>query len=309
MWSFSISGEAFGGIASYIGVNTTTPVDAKYAQYNVSTSNVDNSGLTTTVANDMLVYAVGIVAATSVNDPAGFTEKAYTASNSLTTAEMSQNIFASVGTTGTIHGTLNVSNSNITQLIALEPAATPTPTPTPTSTPTSTPTPTPTPPSGISLRATAIGNNGAGGSTLAISPPPGTANGDVMVAFVVVQTAGNAITPPAGWNLVLQQDSSAAIATATYEKVAGSSEPATYTWGFGTAGEASGGIASYIGVNTTTPVDASNAQYNSSTSNVDNSGVTTTTANDMLVYAVGIIVPTTVNVPSGFTEHRKSTRL
>ncbi len=279
MWSFSISGEASGWIASYIGVNTTTPVDAKYAQYNVSTSNVDNSGLTTTVANDMLVYAVGIVAATSVNDPAGFTEKAYTASNSLTTAEMSQNIFASVGTTGTIHGTLNVSNSNITQLIAL-----------------------PTPPSGISLRATAIGNNGAGGSTLTIGLPPGTTSGDVMVAFVVVQTAGNAITPPVGWNPVLRQDSSASIATATYVKVAGSSEPATYTWSFGTAGETSGGIASYMGVNTTTPVDASNAQYNSSTSNVDNTGVTTTTANDMLVYVVGIAGATTVNVPSGFIE-------
>jgi hypothetical protein len=123
-----------------------------------------------------------------------------------------------------------------------------------------------------------------------------------MVAYVVVQTAGNTITAPVGWNLVLQQDSSSSIATASYVHVAGSTEPASYTWSFGTAGEASGGIASYIGVNTTTPVDASNAQYNSSTSNVDNSGVTTTTANDMLVYAVGITVPTTVNVPSGFTE-------
>src|SRR5260221_14752437 len=90
--------------------------------------------------------------------------------------------------------------------------------------------------------------------------------------------------------------------SATYEKVAGSSEPANYTWSFGTAGEASGGIASYMGVNTTTPVDASNAQYNPNTSNVDNSGVTTTTANDMLVYVVGIAGATPVNDPSGFIE-------
>src|SRR5260221_1050271 len=101
-------------------------------------------------------------------------------------------------------------------------------------------------------------------------------------SHVIVRTAGNTITPPAGWNQVLRQDSGSAISTATYEKVAGTSEPASYTWSFGTAGEASGGIASYIGVNTTTPVDASHAQYNSSTSNVDNCGVTTTTANDML---------------------------
>jgi len=125
---------------------------------------------------------------------------------------------------------------------------------------------------------------------------------DTIVLHVVVRTAGNAITAPAGWNLVLRQDSGASISTATYVKVAGTSEPASYTWSFGTGGQASGGIVSYLGVNTTTPVDASHAQYNSSTSNVDNSGVTTTTANDMLVYTVGITVATTVNVPSGFTQ-------
>jgi uncharacterized protein YbdZ (MbtH family) len=285
-WSFGTSGEASGGIASYLGVNTTTPVDAAHAQYNASTSNVDNSGVTTTVANDMLVYTVGIAAATTVNVPSGFTQAWRTASSSLTTSEMSQELFAATGATGTMHGTLTSSYSNITMLIALRPAgATP-----------------PPPPAGISLRAAAASNNGAGGSSLSISVPAGTTSGDVMMAFVIVQTAGNTITPPAGWTKVLRQDTSSAIATVSYVKVAGSSEPASYTWSFGTAGQASGGIASYIGVNTTTPVDASHAQYNSSTSNVDNSGVTTTTANDMLVYAVGIIVPTTVNVPSGFTE-------
>src|SRR6266566_6923993 len=232
-------------------------------------------------------------------------------SGSQTTSEMSQEIFASTGATGTIHGTHNGgANSNITMLIALEPAgatSTPTPTPTSTSTPTPTPTststPTPTPTStptpqpggGIALRTTAAGNNGAGSSTLTIGLPAGTQSGDVMVAHLIVQTAGNSIAAPPGWNLVLRQDSASAIAIATYVKVAGSSEPASYTWNFGKAGEALGGIASYIGVNTTTPVDAAHAQYNNTTSNVDNSGLTTTVANDMLVYAVGIAVATTVN--------------
>jgi uncharacterized protein YbdZ (MbtH family) len=285
-WSFGTSGEASGGIASYIGVNNSTPVDAAHAQYNASTSNVDNSGVTTTVTNDMLVYAVGFAAITTVNVPSGFTEQWRTSSNSLTTSEMSQENFASVGATGPIHGTLSVSNSNITMLIALKPAgATP-----------------PPPPSGISLRAAATGNNGAGASSLTIGQPAGTSSGDVMVAHVVVRTAGNSIAAPAGWSQVLRQDSPSAISTATYVKAAGSSEPATYTWSFGTSGEASGGIGSYIGVSNSTPVDTDHAQYNASTSNMDNSGVTTTAANDMLVYAVGIVVATTVNVPSGFTE-------
>src|SRR5260370_33868916 len=83
-------------------------------------------------------------------------------------------MFAATGATGTIHGTHNGgANSNITMLIALEPAGAATPTPTPT--PTSPPTPTPTPPGGgISLRAAATGNNGAGRSTLTIRLPAGT---------------------------------------------------------------------------------------------------------------------------------------
>jgi predicted TIM-barrel enzyme len=286
-WSFGTSGEASGGIASYIGVNTTTPVDASHAQYNASTSNVDNSGVTTTMFNDMLVYAVGIITTTSVNVPTGFTQVWGTSSTSSTTSEMSQEIASSIGATGTIHGTLTGgANSNITMLIALELSPT---------------APAP-PPAGITLRAVATGNNGAGSTSLTIGLPAGTSSGDVLLAHVIVRTAGNVITPPTGWNLVLRQDSSSSISTASYVKVAGSTEPTSYTWSFGTSGQASGGIASYIGVNTTTPVDVSHAQYNASTSNMDNSGVTTTTTNDMLVYAVGIIVQTSVNAPTGFVE-------
>src|SRR6266481_1973162 len=61
----------------------------------------------------------------------------------------------------------------------------------PTATPT--PTPTPLPGGGISLRAIAIGNNGAGDSSLTIGLPAGTSSGDVLVAHVTVQSAGNAI--------------------------------------------------------------------------------------------------------------------
>src|SRR5260221_5724868 len=106
-----------------------------------------------------------------------------------------------------------------------------------------------------------------------------------MVAHVIVQTTGNSIAAPSGWNIIKRQDTSTNISTATYWKVAGSSEPTNYTWTFGTSGEASGGIGSYIGVNTTTPIDANHAQYNNGVSDVDNAGVTTTVASDMLAYA------------------------
>src|SRR5213078_335665 len=118
-----------------------------------------------------------------------------------------------------------------------------------------TPTPTPQPGGGISLRAASTGNNGAGGPSLTISTPVGTTSGDVMIAHVVVRTAGNTITAPPGWSLVLRLDTGSSISTVTYMKVAGSTEPASYVWSFSTAGQASGGIASYIGVDTSNPVD------------------------------------------------------
>src|SRR2546428_10266082 len=100
--------------------NTTTPVDASHAQYNRLSSNDDNTGVTTTTANDLLVYAVGITVATTVNDPGGFTQEWSTPSHSSTASEMSQELFPTIGATGTLHGTHNGgANSNITLLIAL----------------------------------------------------------------------------------------------------------------------------------------------------------------------------------------------
>src|SRR5260370_7581866 len=55
---------------------------------------------------------------------------------------------------------------------------------------TSTPTPTPTG-GGITLRAAASGSNGAGGSSLTISKPPGTSSGHRLLPPVVLRSAPN----------------------------------------------------------------------------------------------------------------------
>src|SRR5260221_9378058 len=123
-----------------------------------------------------------------------------------------------------------------------------------------------------------------------------------MVTHVVVRTAGNTITAPTGWTQIVRKDTGSALSTVAYYRVASSSEPSSYTWSFSTSGEASGSIGSYIGVNNVTPIDVSHGQLNTSSNNVDNSGVTTTVANDMLVYAAGVVQATSVVPPSGFRE-------
>jgi len=290
-WNFGTSGQASGTIGDYAGVNTTTPIDTSNTQYNNGVSTVDNAGVTTAYANDMLVEAVGIIRAASVQAPAGLTEGSFSASNAQTASQMFNGIASSIGATGNIHTTMTIGTySTVTQLIALVPAsATP-----------------PTPPSGISLRSSSASNTGGSSSSLTLNVPSGTQSGDVMIAHVVVRTAGNAITAPTGWSQIVRKDTGSALSTVAYYKVASSSEPSSYTWNFGTSGEASGGIGSYIGVNNATPVDVSNGQLNTSSNNVDNSGVTTTATNDMLVYAAGVVQATSVVLPSGFTESSSS---
>src|SRR5260370_22721758 len=101
---------------------------------------------------------------------------------------MSQEIFASTGATGTIHGTHNGgANSNITLLIALKPAGA-----------TATPTPTPTPPpgGGLSLPAAATSENVAAASTLTIGIPPLPSSADVIVAPMSASTSCSNISTP-----------------------------------------------------------------------------------------------------------------
>src|SRR5947199_3180512 len=124
--------------------------------------------------------------------------------------------------------------SYITPLIALKPAGTPPPSLFLTETATS-------------LLYTLSLHDALPISSLTISTPVGTTSGDVMIAHVVVQTAGNTITARSEENTSELQSLSSFVWRVTHEKKEGSSEPASYVWSFSKAGQASGGIASYLG--------------------------------------------------------------
>ena len=54
-----------------------------------------------------------------------------------------------------------------------------------------------------------------------------------------------------------ENGNSTILAQAIYYRVAGSSEPTSYTWTFSPAESGAGGIAAYRGVNNSTPIDTS----------------------------------------------------
>ena len=155
------------------------------------------------------------------------------------------------------------------------------------------------------FRAETSNQTASGGATsLSINVPSGTAAGDVMVA-VITSARGTGPATPTGWTRVAAA-SSADFGTGTltvFTRVAGSGEPASYSWSLGGTFEASGAIGTYVGVDNVTPVQAASVATGSSKS-MTASSVTTTTNRAYVVAAVGYNATTSVTVtdPPGTTQ-------
>jgi hypothetical protein len=153
------------------------------------------------------------------------------------------------------------------------------------------------------VAATSAGNTN-GATSLAITKPTGS-QGDVLVATVSA-TATGSITPPSGWSVVLETTQGSAIRQATYYKVAGASEPSSYSWSLGSSRTASGGIVDYSGVNQTVPIDAT-ASGSGSSGNAAIPSVTTSAAGDQVLALVSVATGTTVTPdPSTTGRYEKS---
>jgi len=135
----------------------------------------------------------------------------------------------------------------------------------------------------VTFVAGASAANTSGASSETINKPGGVASGNVLVATITAAGTG-AITPPSGWTQI--QDVTTTLRQTAYYRVAGSSEPSSYTWTLGGARLASGGIAAYSGVDGSVPIDASAAASGSS-GNASVPSVTTNVAGDTVLAAVG----------------------
>lgn len=129
------------------------------------------------------------------------------------------------------------------------------------------------PPAGITFRASASASNGGGATTITVSKPSGTANGDLLLASIYVRGAGStaSVTSPSGWTLIRRDDDSAGVtggvgSLVTYYRLAGNAEPASYTWSFDSTRRAMAGIVGYSGVASIAPTDASSGQTGFGTS-------------------------------------------
>lgn len=141
--------------------------------------------------------------------------------------------------------------------------------------------------------------NGSGSSTLVITKPTGVAEGGLMVATVTAAGTG-AVTTPSGWT-VIKSLTGTTLRQVTYYKVAGGSEPASYSWSLGSSRAASGGIVDYSGVNQTVPVDAT-ASTSGESGNGSAPTVTTSAADELILAVASFATGTTVTPDASTTE-------
>lgn len=152
----------------------------------------------------------------------------------------------------------------------------------------------------IALRNVTNVDQGSGGSTsIVITKPTGTVDGDVLLAFIEYN-GNDTITAPSGWTLLDTAAGGAAHQkTSCYVKLA-SSEPASWTWTIGSA-IWEGSVSSWTGVDNTTKTEGDVAATGA-TSTATASTLTPTSTNDVSVVAFTTDNSTALSLPTSYTN-------
>ncbi len=140
---------------------------------------------------------------------------------------------------------------------------------------------------------------GGAGTNLVINVPAGTANGDVMVAFVLT---GTAVTPAvqASWTTLDSQNTGPTVIS--FYRIA-SSEPASYTFTVDSTNTSWGTIVTYSGTHATTPINK-HAAFNrlTSTTNITGTTITPDVNNCMILWLGAAGTATSITKPASYTD-------
>lgn len=143
-------------------------------------------------------------------------------------------------------------------------------------------------------------------TNLTLSKPSTVGQGDLLTAVVEAASSSTSITAPTGWTRRSEGSAGADAKVATYTRVAGASEPSSYSWSFSASGKHAGALAEYAGVDTASPVDAVLGQSNDPSSPMKCPSVTASVANAMLVCLVGQPNGSLFTYPPGMTLRQQA---
>lgn len=135
------------------------------------------------------------------------------------------------------------------------------------------------------LASASAANNGAVANALVVNKPTGTLTGHVMVAFTG-SSIGNGFAPPAGWTQIGSTLVASDVDCKAWYKVALAGEAASYSFActVGQTDNQVAQIATFFGVDQTTPLDANAADTSNTTQNVTGPSVTGVSTRGMVLY-------------------------
>lgn len=137
----------------------------------------------------------------------------------------------------------------------------------------------------VAFRSAASADN-ASSTNHTVTKPAGVVSGDVLLAILTFNANAVTVTPPAGWTLVdALDDTGHAQHSHVFHRVAGGSEPSSWTFTTSGAVASTTSATAWTGVDTTTPIDAHATNLIAATTKplLALPALTTTVANAMLV--------------------------
>lgn len=147
------------------------------------------------------------------------------------------------------------------------------------------------------------------GTSIAITAPTNLADDDVLYACISRDNSdsSDAITVPSGWTLLAGSEvDNDTFTCGIYRRVivTASGEPSSYTWSWTSSEKCGGWIVRVTGANTATPEDVTPSSNTGTGLAPRCSGVTTVTADTLLLACVGMSAkqPNNYTAPSGMTE-------
>jgi MSHA biogenesis protein MshQ len=146
------------------------------------------------------------------------------------------------------------------------------------------------------------------GTSLTVARPPGTAEGDLLLALVSHQLGRHrSLAPPTGWTAVPNADRADGNNARIHGwyKLSGPNEPASYTFTLtgGSGQDIAGGILAVSGASSASPINASGSQRNTTLStSVTGPSITTSTGGTLLVFGGACNATATFTPPAGMSE-------
>jgi cellulose synthase/poly-beta-1,6-N-acetylglucosamine synthase-like glycosyltransferase/DNA-binding NarL/FixJ family response regulator len=294
MWSWPTAVRVVGVMRNFSGVDTSAPVDGHggTTASSASTTHIAPS-VNAAYANEMRVVGIADASDNTCNTisgwnlTSGFSSGSGGSSTEVNGSMFYATTFLPAGPTGTLTATCG-NDIAATHQLTLKPSPTPSCIVTTTLRKT-------TP---IKLRASTTKTVNSGNS-IVVDTPAGTQQNDLM--FLTLAWTGSAVpTTPSGWTATSSNGAGNTTALYSYRRIAGASEPATYTINFSATVTIAAWEGSYIGVDTTTPFDVGSA-WNANGTTHTTPGIITTVFGDLVVVGYALAANGTFTTPTAMT--------